>query len=198
MCQILTMHFIGGHASEEIKIPKGVDIVKVEVGTSYNELNSLRFHLSNGKQGGYLYTDDQTENHSLAPAENEKIIGFYGRSDWGTGFCGVQEFGIITAPKDVELPMSIYDLEELQNTDGGNGVRGLVCFGLRIDWLSWDCTDLFDVRRDLMRILMWVVVVIVVMRMNRMMMINRLWVELENTADVQPILITSSCTKVSG
>lgn len=50
------------------------------------------------------------------------IIGFYGRSDWNGGsFCGVEEFGIITAPRNAELPESVYDLEELQNTDGGTG-----------------------------------------------------------------------------
>lgn len=55
------------------------------------------------------------------PTESERIIGFYGRSEWGRGFDGIEEFGIITAPKGVELPDSIYDLPELQNTDGGNG-----------------------------------------------------------------------------
>ena len=38
-----------------------------------------------------------------------------------TAFNGIEEFGIITAPRDAELPMVIYDLPELQNTDGGNG-----------------------------------------------------------------------------
>ena len=31
----------------------------------------------------------------------------------------VDEFGIIMAPTDVKLPMTIYDMPELQNTDGG-------------------------------------------------------------------------------
>ena len=31
------------------------------------------------------------------------------------------EFGIITAPKNIELPMKVYELLELQNTDGGLG-----------------------------------------------------------------------------
>jgi hypothetical protein len=30
-----------------------------------------------------------------------------------------QKFGIITAPKDVELPDSVYDMEELQNNPTG-------------------------------------------------------------------------------
>ncbi|KAE8449912.1 hypothetical protein EG329_007389 [Mollisiaceae sp. DMI_Dod_QoI] len=113
-------HHFGGHASEKFVIPDGVDIVKVEVGRSH-ELNGLRFHMSNGTAGGYLYPSNS--KHALEPTESEKIIGFYGRSDWGRRFDGIEEFGIITAPKDAELPDSIYDLPELQNTDGGNGPR---------------------------------------------------------------------------
>lgn len=30
----------------------------------------------------------------------------------------IEEFGIITAPKDVVLPEHVYDMLELQNTDG--------------------------------------------------------------------------------
>ena len=59
-----------------------------------------------------------------APAAGEKIIGFYGQSDFDRGFMGIQEFGIITASKDVELPEIIYDMSELQNTDGGLGAVG--------------------------------------------------------------------------
>jgi hypothetical protein len=58
---------------------------------------------------------------SLEPAQNERVIGFYGTNEWGQGFSGILQFGIITAPKDVELPMQIYDLAELKNTDGGHG-----------------------------------------------------------------------------
>jgi hypothetical protein len=45
---------IGGHAAEKIKIPEGVEVVKVQVGGDH-QLNGLRFHLSNGTAGGYLY-----------------------------------------------------------------------------------------------------------------------------------------------
>ncbi|CZR69422.1 related to jacalin-like lectin domain-containing protein [Phialocephala subalpina] len=113
-------HHFGGHASEKFHLSEGVDIVKVEVGRNH-QLNGLRFHMSNGTKGGYLYPSNP--KHALEAAENERIIGFYGRSDWGRGWSGIEEFGIITAPKDVELPESIYDLPELQNTDGGNGPR---------------------------------------------------------------------------
>lgn len=48
----------GGHASEEICIPKGQEIVKVEVSrdvdSSTDCLRGLRIHLSNGKVGGAL------------------------------------------------------------------------------------------------------------------------------------------------
>jgi hypothetical protein len=91
--------------------------------------------MSNGKAGGYLYENDSVHTLGILPqfqnsfihlivsepAENEKIIGFYGRSEWGLGFDGIEEFGIITARRHAPLPMAIYDLPELQNTDGGNG-----------------------------------------------------------------------------
>lgn len=110
-------HSFGGHASQKIVIPEGVDIVKVEV-TGDRELNGLRFHLSNGTSGGHLYNPKSAR--ILEPAADQKIIGFYGRSDWGRGFSGINEFGIITAPNQVELPSAIYDLPELHNSDGGN------------------------------------------------------------------------------
>ncbi|KAK4147361.1 putative peptidase family-domain-containing protein [Dichotomopilus funicola] len=49
---------------------------------------------------------------TLVPSSNHKIIGFCGVS--GTwGMCN--RFGIITAPRDVALPDTVYDMEELQN-----------------------------------------------------------------------------------
>ncbi|KFY47791.1 hypothetical protein V496_10441 [Pseudogymnoascus sp. VKM F-4515 (FW-2607)] len=113
-------HHFGGHASEKFVLPEGVEVTKVEVGLNH-ELNGLRFHLSNGFKGGYLYDDSSVQ--TLEPAATDKIIGFYGQSEWGQCFDGIEEFGIITAPRDVDLPMIIYDLPELQNTDGGTGPR---------------------------------------------------------------------------
>ena len=112
-------HRFGGHASQKIAIPEGVAILKVQVSGDH-ELNGLRFHLSNDTQGGHLYNPELAR--VLEPATDQKIIGFYGRSNWGLGFFGVKEFGIITAPKQAELPLVIYDMPELQNTDGGTGV----------------------------------------------------------------------------
>ncbi|KAK3291264.1 putative peptidase family-domain-containing protein [Chaetomium fimeti] len=46
------------------------------------------------------------------PPLNHKIIGFHGISGkWG--MCS--SFGIVTAPRDADLPDSVYDMEELQN-----------------------------------------------------------------------------------
>lgn len=38
---------------------------------------------------------------------------------------GIVEFGIITAPSGVDLPVQVYDMAQLQNTDGGLTVSGL-------------------------------------------------------------------------
>jgi hypothetical protein len=54
-------------------------------------------------------------------ALGERIIGFCGKNDWSHSLCGVMEFGFITAPKNIELPMKVYELPELQNTDSGLG-----------------------------------------------------------------------------
>lgn len=46
------------------------------------------------------------------PARGHKIIGFYGVSGtWGMCI----SFGIVTAPRDADLPDSVYDMQELQN-----------------------------------------------------------------------------------
>jgi hypothetical protein len=126
----------GGHLSEEIQIPAGADIVKVEVGHDWHRscFNGLRFHLSDGTYGGYLYGEHDVLSlgkpsslHSrplltihAEPEPNEKIVGFHGRTGWGEDWDSIHEFGIFTVPKYVELPEEAYDLEELKNTDGGH------------------------------------------------------------------------------
>lgn len=50
------MPSLGGHAAEKFALPEGIEVTKVEVGREY-DLNGLRFHLSNGFKGGYLYDD---------------------------------------------------------------------------------------------------------------------------------------------
>lgn len=59
------------------------------------------------------------------PPPGERIIGFHGRSWWGDNLDAVAEFGIITAPKDLELPDAVYEMDELKNTDGGHDVSQL-------------------------------------------------------------------------
>lgn len=78
--------------------------------------------LSNGTAWGAINGNNQNEIQHLEISEDERIIGFYGQSDTGSGF--TYEFGIITAPKSVVdsdegLPRQIYDMPELMNTDGG-------------------------------------------------------------------------------
>lgn len=59
-------------------------------------------------------------------AEGEQVVGFFGRSYWGESFDALVEFGILTAPKGVELPDAAYDMAELQNLDGGEECARLV------------------------------------------------------------------------
>lgn len=52
-------HRFGGHASEEIDMPAGVEIVKIEVGREEGRiLSGLRIHLSDGTSGGQLSGND--------------------------------------------------------------------------------------------------------------------------------------------
>ncbi|UQC90097.1 metallopeptidase [Colletotrichum lupini] len=115
-------HTFGGHASEEVKIPKGAEIVKIEVSREEDTLRGMRIHLSDGSSGGALTGyEDVPETSTLEAQADECIVGFYGRSWWGSNFDGLVEFGIITAPKDFELPDVVYGMMELQNTEGGLG-----------------------------------------------------------------------------
>jgi hypothetical protein len=58
---------------------------------------------------------------ATVPPSNHRIIGFYGTSGkWG--MCS--RFGIVTAPRDADLPDSVYDMEELQNKPEEEGHRG--------------------------------------------------------------------------
>lgn len=116
-------HYFGGHASEEISLSPFVDIAKVEIHRNSNELVGMRVTLADGTVGGELHENDRYGQHAeivtLKPDAGERIVGFFGRSDWKRGFNGIQEFGIITAPSAAVLPESMYDLAELKNTDGG-------------------------------------------------------------------------------
>lgn len=121
---------MGGHQSESMSIPAGQDIAKVAISQdpgNWGFLGGIRMTLTNGRTGGalnahdgYDENEDGDNNESadgvtvLEAGPGEKIVGFYGRSDKTWGGCCV-EFGIICGPKEDDLPMKAYDMEELQN-----------------------------------------------------------------------------------
>ncbi|KAK0636797.1 putative peptidase family-domain-containing protein [Bombardia bombarda] len=108
---------MGGHQAKKIALGRGVDVVKVAVNRSGSwDLGGMRLWLSNGRAIGALNKSEGGEIESLVPDVNERIVGFFGTSaNWG--MC--KKFGILTAPKNVELPDSVYDMEELQNIPKG-------------------------------------------------------------------------------
>lgn len=114
----------GGHASQSHNLPAGASIVKVELhkgNGGWGSLDGIRMTLDDGTKWGELHDFDSTDYHeqggelvALEPADGDRVIGFFGTSEKGCGFCC--EFGIITAPKDRELPASVYDMAELKNS----------------------------------------------------------------------------------
>ncbi|KAK1593766.1 putative peptidase family-domain-containing protein [Colletotrichum navitas] len=74
-------HVYGGHASEEVHVLEGEEIVRVEVAR-----------------------DDE-------PQAYERIVRFSDRSCWGQNCDGLVEFGITTAPKGFELPDAPEEIE---------------------------------------------------------------------------------------
>lgn len=112
-------HTFGGHASEEIELPPGVDIRKIEITRGSWCMDGVRMHLADGTVKGELNGDSE-DAACLEPGSDEVIVGFYGKNS-KEGFTGVLELGIITAPKYVGLeglPESVYNLPELRNTAG--------------------------------------------------------------------------------
>lgn len=107
---------MGGGNSQMLQLPQGVDIVKVEVktyGWSKDVLGGISMTLSDGSRAGALNTyasPSKNLTKVLEAGPGERIVGFYGTSEYYT-----QEFGIVTAPKDVELPPQTYDMPQLQN-----------------------------------------------------------------------------------
>ncbi|KAJ4288701.1 hypothetical protein N0V88_007234 [Collariella sp. IMI 366227] len=112
---------MGGHQSKKLGLPDGVEISKVAVNRGHGGgLVGLRMRLSNGEALGALNSYNGTSLETLVPPPGHKIIGFYGLSrNWGAWMC--QCFGIVTAPRDVALPDSVYDMEELQNKPRQDG-----------------------------------------------------------------------------
>jgi hypothetical protein len=126
-------HSFGGHASESHNLPEGETIRKVVIckeDDGWGSLAGIRMTLGNGESWGHLnyrnrdYSDDDDEDNSengadepdseatvtLAPGDDEEIVGFYGQSASGSGF--TYQFGILTAPRGVVLPEAVYELPE--------------------------------------------------------------------------------------
>lgn len=116
-------HSFGGHASEEIELPPNANIKRIEVNRGSHGstvMDGVRMYLTNRTTKGELNRHGNSNIVRLEPGSQEVIVGFYGKSETG-GFCGVVEFGIITAPKSVGLdglPNAAFDLPELRNTCG--------------------------------------------------------------------------------
>lgn len=115
-------HRFGGHASQTITLPPGVNIKRIEVNRGQNEhyMQGVRVRLADRTVRGELNArrGDGANVIRLEPASHEVIVGFYGKS--GT-HDGVMEFGIITVAKSVGLeglPDAVFDLPELRNTVG--------------------------------------------------------------------------------
>jgi hypothetical protein len=127
-------HNFGGHASESHDLPEGETITKVVIckeDDGWGSLAGIRMTLSNGQAWGFLnkrgdgdneyddededgQEDEQSESIvTLEPGDDEVIVGFYGQSAAHSGF--TYQFGILTAPKGVELPDAAYDMPELRN-----------------------------------------------------------------------------------
>lgn len=130
-------HRFGGHASERREIQSDEYITRVKIcknDDGWGSLSGIRMTLSsgaawgclnlsgngdddNGSQNGTEDDDEDEKRNSTVvtpqPGEDEVIIGFYGKSDTGSGF--THEFGILTAPKEVELPEKVFDMVELRN-----------------------------------------------------------------------------------
>ncbi|XP_014557357.1 hypothetical protein COCVIDRAFT_15360 [Bipolaris victoriae FI3] len=110
-------HHFGGHASEKIRLPEGVEITSIQV----NPDDGVRVHLSNGDSKGELNTEDESEIIEVKPAQDEIVVGFFGKSRRDGGFNGVCEFGLITVKREVGwdgLPDEVFGLVEVRNTAG--------------------------------------------------------------------------------
>lgn len=123
-------HHFGGHLSQELTLPRDVNIKRIEINRGdqgSGVMDGIRMHLSNQRtSAGELNHGDQSSIVRLEPGALEVIVGFYGKSEFG-GFNGVMEFGIITAPKNIGLdglPDATFDLPELKNTNRVIGEEG--------------------------------------------------------------------------
>ncbi|KAK8044394.1 metallopeptidase [Apiospora rasikravindrae] len=116
---------LGGHQARDRTLSQGesLDIRQVSIASNRSGwgggLIGCRVTLASGAAWGAINAPKEHVQHLMAQPD-ERIIGFYGRSDISNGF--TVEFGIITAPKSVVdgedgLPRQIYDMPELQNVN---------------------------------------------------------------------------------
>lgn len=109
----------GGGSAEKASIPKKARITKIEICErgGWDGLDGIRMTLSTGHVWGCLNAYGNNHRiHTLEPAADEKIVGFFGTSGDPAGCGFIKEFGIITAPKDFRVPDDVYDMDFLQNT----------------------------------------------------------------------------------
>ncbi|KAK7704173.1 hypothetical protein SLS64_008731 [Diaporthe eres] len=110
-------HF-GGNIQEHLMIPPSQEIVRVEVGRDSDVLRGVTIHLSNGEVKGALSGGGPFEERCmLEPTKGERIVGFCGRSYFGEWLDAVVEFGIITGPRDAELPVEEADYDREDDPD---------------------------------------------------------------------------------
>ncbi|KFA52547.1 hypothetical protein S40293_07624 [Stachybotrys chartarum IBT 40293] len=106
---------MGGHQARKMAIPWGEEIVSVAVQKGNGQLGGLRMTLSNGKAMGAINSRDRGGIVEILEAdEGQKIIGFCGAHGDEYSLC--TEFGIVTGPRNKEIPDIVYDMPELQNT----------------------------------------------------------------------------------
>ncbi|KAJ5708092.1 hypothetical protein N7488_007893 [Penicillium malachiteum] len=130
------LHVVGQSSKHHGYLAADENITKVLVRKNESGgLDGFCATMSNGDQWGFLdkngdhdsdedsesaTAQEHEEQHkrgksvfTLEPAEDEVIVGFYGRSGSKSGF--IHRPGILTAPRDVELPETVYDLPEFNN-----------------------------------------------------------------------------------
>ncbi|KAJ5622104.1 hypothetical protein N7528_005336 [Penicillium herquei] len=130
------LHVVGQSSKHHGYLAADENITKVLVRKNESGgLAGFRATMSNGDQWGFVdkngdhdsdedsesaTVQEHEEQHkrgksvfTLEPAEDEVIVGFYGQSGSKSGF--IHRFGILTAPKDVKLPETVYDLPEFNN-----------------------------------------------------------------------------------
>ncbi|KAK4173667.1 putative peptidase family-domain-containing protein [Triangularia setosa] len=114
----------GGHQRRSIALKRGADVTCVAVTRWSFErvrwpLIGLRMWMSDGRGMGALNARHAGgySTEFLTPGEGRKIIGFFGHHGAHGNLC--TEFGIVTAPRGVNLPEEVYDAEKWEALEPG-------------------------------------------------------------------------------